>query len=102
MKIKELLDGVINKESVLDKICKKYKITSDEVAFIGDDINDLDLLKKVGFSACPKDAINQVKKICDYNCKTKGGKGAFRELVELILKNSWMNMKKNKNLGDKN
>jgi len=87
MKIKELLDGIINKELVLEKICKKYKISSDEVAFIGDDVNDLDLLKKVGFSACPKDAIDQVKKVCDYNCKTNGGKGAFREIVELILKN---------------
>ena len=47
----------------------------------------INLLKKVGFSACPKDAMDEVKKICDYTCKIVGGKGAFRELVELILKN---------------
>jgi len=87
MKIKELMDGVKNKELVLDKICKKYRVSSDEIAFIGDDINDMDLLKKVGFSACPKDAMEQVRKICDYTCQTVGGKGAFRELVELVLKN---------------
>ena len=94
MKIKELMDGVKNKELVLDKICKKYRVSSDEIAFIGDDINDMDLLKKVGFSACPKDAMEQVRKICDYTCQTVGGKGAFRELVELVLKNKWSIMKK--------
>ena len=87
MKIKDLMDGIKNKELVLDKICKKYQITSNQIAFIGDDVNDINLLKKVGFSACPKDAMDQVKKICDYTCKTVGGKGAFRELVELVLKN---------------
>jgi YrbI family 3-deoxy-D-manno-octulosonate 8-phosphate phosphatase len=87
MKIEELMDGVTNKELVLDKICNKYKITSNQIAFIGDDINDINLLKKVGFSACPKDAMEQVKKICDHTCKTVGGKGAFRELAELVLKN---------------
>jgi YrbI family 3-deoxy-D-manno-octulosonate 8-phosphate phosphatase len=87
MKIKELLDGVKNKELVLDKICKKYKIFSHEVAYIGDDVNDVDLLKKVGFSACPKDGMEEVKKICNYTCEKEGGKGAFRELVELVLKN---------------
>lgn len=87
MKIKELLDGVKNKELVLDKICKKYKISSHEIAYIGDDVNDVDLLKKVGFSACPKDGMEEVKKISNYTCKKEGGKGAFRELVELVLKN---------------
>ena len=69
MKVKELLDGVKNKELVLEKICKKYRILSDEVAYIGDDINDIDLLKNVGFSACPKDGMENVKKICNYTCK---------------------------------
>jgi YrbI family 3-deoxy-D-manno-octulosonate 8-phosphate phosphatase len=87
MKIKELFDGVKNKELILDKICKKYKIFPTEVAYIGDDVNDVGLLKKVGFSACPKDGIVLVKKICNYTCKKEGGKGAFRELAELILKN---------------
>jgi 3-deoxy-D-manno-octulosonate 8-phosphate phosphatase (KDO 8-P phosphatase) len=87
MKIKELLDGVKNKELVLHKICKKYNVFSHEVAYIGDDVNDIDLLKKVGFSACPKDGMEEVKKICNYTCKKEGGKGAFRELVELVLKN---------------
>ena len=85
MKIKEVFDGVKNKELILDKVCKKYKVTSNEIAYIGDDVNDVGLLKKVGLSVCPKDGINQVKEICDYICKSEGGKGAFRELSDLIL-----------------
>ena len=87
MKIKELFDGIKNKELILDKVCKKYKISSKEVAYIGDDVNDLGLLKKVGFSACPKDGIEEVKKICDYTCKAVGGNGVLREIADLILKN---------------
>ena len=76
-----------DKEVVLDKVCKKYKLIPSQVAYIGDDVNDIGLLKKVGFSASPKDGMPMVKKICNYRCQTDGGKGAFRELAELILKN---------------
>ncbi len=87
MKIRELFDGIKDKEVILDKVCKKYKLIPSQVAYIGDDVNDIGLLKKVGFSASPKDGMPMVKKICNYRCQTDGGKGAFRELAELILKN---------------
>jgi len=87
MKIRELFDGIKDKETILDKVCKKYKLTANQVAYIGDDVNDIGLLQIVGFSASPKDAMPMVKRICNYTCKTEGGKGAFRELAELILKN---------------
>jgi len=87
MKIRELFDGINDKEVVLDKVCKKYKLTPNQVAYIGDDVNDIGLLQIVGFSASPKDGMPMVKRICNYTCKTEGGKGAFRELAELILKN---------------
>ncbi len=87
MQVKELFDGIKNKEIILDKVCKKYKVIPSQVAYIGDDVNDIGLLQKVGFSASPKDGMLIVKRICNYRCKTEGGKGAFRELVELILKN---------------
>ena len=85
MKIRELFDGIKDKEVILDKVCKKYKLIPSQVAYIGDDVNDIGLLKKVGFSASPKDGMPMVKKICNYRCQTDGGKGAFRELAELIL-----------------
>jgi YrbI family 3-deoxy-D-manno-octulosonate 8-phosphate phosphatase len=62
------------------------KIKPKNVGFIGDDVNDLEVLKKVGFAACPNDAVEKVKKVCDYVCKMKGGDGAYREVADLILK----------------
>lgn len=85
MKIAKLYEGVVQKESVLDKICKRFKVGPDEIAYIGDDVNDIELLKKVGLSAVPNDAIDEAKKISHYVCKTNSGYGAFREFVDLIL-----------------
>ncbi len=85
MKIKKLYDGILDKESVIDNICKKFDVLPNELAYIGDDVNDVGLLKKVGFSAVPNDAISEAKKIANYICKTNGGYGAFREFADLIL-----------------
>jgi YrbI family 3-deoxy-D-manno-octulosonate 8-phosphate phosphatase len=70
---------------IISKVCKKLKVKSHEIAFIGDDVNDLELMKKVGFSATPFDGIKDAIKISDYHCKLSGGKGAFREVVDLLI-----------------
>ena len=85
MSINHLYDGIQNKSSLLKKITQKYNVQPKNIAFIGDDINDIELLEKVGFSATPHDGIMETKKICDYVCKNIGGYGAFRELADLIL-----------------
>lgn len=85
MKIKRLFDGVQQKEKILQRICTQFKIKQDEIAYIGDDINDVELLKMVGFSAVPKDAISIAKNNSNYICKKKGGEGALREVAEIIL-----------------
>lgn len=85
MKIYKLYDGIIQKESILDEICQKFKVRPDEVAYIGDDVNDVELLKKVGLSATPKDGHMQAKKVSDYICKVNSGNGVFREFVDLII-----------------
>ena len=85
MKIKKLYDGVLDKGKILDEVCKSFKVKPQEIAYIGDDLNDVSLLSKVGFSAVPLDAIDQAKKISDYVCKKNSGDAAFRELVDLIL-----------------
>ena len=72
--------------SVLPKICNKYNVKLNEIAFIGDDVNDLELLEKVGFSAAPGDTVSLVKNSVNYVCSKNGGNGAFRELAELILR----------------
>ena len=85
MKIAKIFDGIQNKEKIVDEICKKYKVTISQIGYIGDDVNDIELLKKVGFSATPKDGIIKVQKIVDYVCKKNGGEGAFREIADLLI-----------------
>jgi len=85
MKIGKLYDDVIQKELIFDQICNKFHVRPEQVAYIGDDVNDIKLLKKVGFSAVPYDAIKEVKKVSDYICKVKSGEGVLREVADLIL-----------------
>ena len=85
MNVSFVYSGVIKKELELTKICKKFGLTNEEIAFIGDDVNDLELMKRVGFSITPADGIKHVKQVADYVCKLGGGKGAFREVADLIL-----------------
>ena len=85
MKIKKLFDGVKQKEKILQRICIQFKVKQNEVAYIGDDVNDIELLKIVGFSASPNDGIKEVRAICHYICKSNSGHGAFREFADLIL-----------------
>jgi len=77
--------NILHKEKELVKICSKFNVKPSEIAYIGDDINDIKIMNKIGFSACPNDAIKQLKQSSDHVCKLDGGKGVFREFVELIL-----------------
>ena len=86
MKIQELCQGVENKVALLANICAKYGLSSDEVAYVGDDLVDFDIMKAVGVSACPADSVPEIIEIADYVCQTNGGKGVVRELIEQILK----------------
>lgn len=85
MPISEIFEGVQDKKTVLHQICNKYSVTPEEIAYIGDDINDKELLREVGLSACPNDGIDDIKKFVDYVCMKKGGDASFREFSELIL-----------------
>ena len=87
IKVDQVYTGIKNKELLLPKICMKYKISKNEIAYIGDDVNDFNIMKQIGLSAVPSDGNEKIKNISDYVCKTKGGDGAFRELVDLILSN---------------
>jgi len=86
MNVSKVYSGSRIKENELGKICKYYNILPSEIAFIGDDVNDIELMKKVGFSATPFDGILQAKKTANYVCKASGGNGALREIIDLILK----------------
>ena len=77
--------GILNKKSQLKKISKKFKVPLTRIAYIGDDLNDLEIMKLVGFAATPSDGIKDLRKIVDYVCKNNGGNGAFREIADLIV-----------------
>src|SRR5690554_5083934 len=85
LKVKYLYMGVKDKVSIAENLCKELGINLNEVAYIGDDINDILLLEKVGFSCAPANAPIYVKNKVDFVTEAKGGDGAFREFVEYIL-----------------
>jgi 3-deoxy-D-manno-octulosonate 8-phosphate phosphatase (KDO 8-P phosphatase) len=85
LKIDEIYLGAKNKELLLKDILKKNHLKAENVAFIGDDVNDIKLIKIVGLSAAPSDAMENVAEIVDFVCKHKGGNGAFREFAELLI-----------------
>lgn len=85
LKVTHLFMGVKDKVAVAEKLCQELSIELKDVAYIGDDLNDIDLLKTVGFSGTPANAPEYIKEFVDTQGKVKGGDGAFREFVETIL-----------------
>lgn len=77
--------GVKDKKSVALQICKELQITLQNVAFIGDDLNDIPLLKKVRWAGVPSSAPEYVKSLANITLEKCGGEGVFREFVEKIL-----------------
>lgn len=85
LKINEYYLGAKKKEELLPEIMKKNRVTPEQIAFVGDDSNDVGLMKLVGFRATPSDGMIFIKELADYVCENKGGYGAFREVAELII-----------------
>jgi len=85
LKITDYHLGVTNKTKTAEEILKKYNVKWDEIAYIGDDINDLPLLKKAGYAAVPGQAPYYVKKEVPHILTRHGGGGVFREFVEKYL-----------------
>jgi len=83
--IPELHQGVMDKLTAIREMAARYGFSLKQVAYIGDDVNDLEALKAVGFSASPADGLPDIVAAVDYVCRKKGGEGAVREIVEMIL-----------------
>jgi YrbI family 3-deoxy-D-manno-octulosonate 8-phosphate phosphatase len=83
--VPEVHQGIEDKLTDLTRLARKHGLTLAQVAYIGDDVNDLDALHAVGFSAAPADAMPIVLEAVHYVCAKKGGEGAVRELTDLIL-----------------
>ena len=86
LKIDFLYQGITDKLSVANELCSKLNIDIDEIAYIGDDLGDVELLKAVGFSGSPANASSYIKHMVDFVTPRNGGDGAFRDFVEEILK----------------
>ncbi len=85
LKIRHISLGSNNKLEILKEWCSKLNITLDNVAYIGDDVNDIEVMKQVKLTACPNDAVNYVKHCSNIVCEKKGGEGAVREFCEFLI-----------------
>ncbi len=84
--ITEVHQGAKNKFEIIKLLMEKYKLELSEIAYIGDDLPDLCVLERVGLAFCPNDAVEEVKNICHFISSKEGGKGAVREITDLLIK----------------
>lgn len=84
--IKDVYQGARNKIDAYEEILRKMGLKDEEVCYIGDDLIDIPIIKRVGFSVAVADAVIEVREMADYITQTPGGKGAVREVVEKIIK----------------
>ena len=85
LKIREIHQGVSDKLAKLKEIAAQYGAAPGEIAYIGDDENDLDCIRFCGHTACPADAVGEIQTVVDYVCKREGGRGAVREFIDRLL-----------------
>lgn len=85
LKIDYVYQGIHDKTRVLEEIVKKLEIDFEQICYIGDDINDLPVMKMVGLPCAPNNAVNIVKKNVKYVAEINGGDGAVREIIDYIL-----------------
>lgn len=86
LRVDALHQGVVDKRTALRDVLEKFRLRPEELAFVGDDLGDLAVMREVGFAAAVADADAEVRAACHYVCGLPGGRGAVREVVELILR----------------
>ena len=86
--VDELYQGKHDKLDTLRELMQKYECSRENVAYIGDDILDLECMNECGIVGCPLDASRQVKEIAHFVCSNRGGHGAVREFIEYIIEHS--------------
>jgi 3-deoxy-D-manno-octulosonate 8-phosphate phosphatase (KDO 8-P phosphatase) len=83
--ISEVYQNLENKLDVYEQVKTKLGLHDSEIAYVGDDEPDIPVLQKAGFSACPANAVAAVRRQVDFVCKCRGGEGAVREVIDLVL-----------------
>lgn len=84
--ITDCYQGIKDKRSLLEKLMKKNNFTYQNLAYLGDDLNDLSVMKQVAFAGCPADAVPEIKAVADYISEFRGGRGAVRDILSYLLK----------------
>ena len=85
LKISHLHQGISDKLTKLQEVAAVLGVAAEEIAYIGDDVNDLDCIRYCGLTACPADAVLVVRKAVDYVCESNGGSGAVREFIDKFV-----------------
>ena len=90
--INEIFLGEHIKNNTYKKLIKKYKLNKNEIVYMGDDVPDIPVMKKIGVPCCPNDAVPDVKRISIYVSKKNGGEGCVRDIIEQTLRvqNKWL------------
>ena len=90
--IEEIFLGEHTKKDTYDKLIRKYNLKKNEIVYMGDDIPDIPVMKKIGVPCCPNDAVPDVKQISIYISKKNGGQGCIRDIIEQTLRvqNKWL------------
>jgi len=83
--IEEIFMGQLKKEEILEDIVRRLNLKHEEIAFVGDDLVDVPVLRRVGFPICVRNSPEEVKKVCVYETLRPGGDGAIREVTDLII-----------------
>lgn len=86
MHVEYICQNVKNKKDFLLDFMRKHGIRKEEIAYIGDDLNDLAAMRLAGFAACPKDGVSEIRETADYISTENGGHGAVRDVVRYILR----------------
>jgi len=86
LNITHLHQGIKDKKTLLEEILKEEDLSWENVAAIGDDLNDIGMLKSVGWSFTPNDGVDFIKKSVKTVLETNGGRGAVREMIDMIVK----------------
>jgi YrbI family 3-deoxy-D-manno-octulosonate 8-phosphate phosphatase len=83
--ITEVFQGAKDKVAVLTHLSEKFNIPFEQMAYMGDDVNDVAALQTVGYAAAPADCVDQVRQVVHYICQKNGGEGVVREVIDMIL-----------------
>lgn len=87
LNIKYVFQGITDKLRCLEKFVKDKELSPNELAYMGDDVNDIECMRYVGYCACPSNAVKEVKEIVNYISCHDGGNGAVRDFCDTLLKN---------------